>query len=60
MPLPEKFYTIEGKEVSLDKLCAETPEWAANRIRSLTAALDSIVRIAEVNAGGGSEHGKLF
>jgi hypothetical protein len=40
MPLPEKFFDIDGKEVSLSRLCEIEPEWAANRIRYLTNELD--------------------
>jgi len=41
MPLPNKFYDIDGNEVSLDVLCRREPAWAANRIRDLTKQLDS-------------------
>jgi len=41
MPLPKKFYDIDGNEVSLDVLCIREPAWAANRIRDLTEQLDS-------------------
>lgn len=41
MPIPEKFYNEDGEERQLDRLCAEAPGWAANRIRALHEQADS-------------------
>ena len=35
MKIPEKFYDIDGNEVSLYRLCRLEPGWAANQIRLL-------------------------
>ena len=43
MPLPNKFYTMEGKEVTLETLCRREPEWAANMIRELTKQYDELL-----------------
>jgi len=42
MPLPNKFYIAEGKEVTLETKCALEPEWAANMIRELTKQYDEL------------------
>jgi len=47
MPLPSKFYTAEGKEVTLEHLCRVEPEWAANMIRELTKQYDELLDAIE-------------
>ena len=47
MPLPNKFYTAEGKEVTLETLCRREPEWAANMIRELTKQYDELLDAVE-------------
>lgn len=65
MPLPEKFYDLDDNEVSLDRLCAKVPAWAASRIRHLTKdsdRLDWLEKMANQKGGillhDGSETGR--
>ncbi len=39
----DEFQDRDGNPVSLDKLCREEPEWAANRIRVERAAAQELV-----------------
>ena len=40
MPRVEKYADLDGKPISLDRLCRTEPEWAASWIRQLTDERD--------------------
>ena len=46
MPIPEKFYDIDGNEVSLELLCKIESAWAANQIRMLHKQYDELFNLS--------------
>jgi hypothetical protein len=60
MPLPEKFFNMDGEEVSLEELCDQEPLWAAIRIRGMFEEIDALSnKIDELTSKINSESGRI-